>query len=167
LNSYKPYEHNFLGRTSLKKFLRRNQPKPTNLEQENTKIALTRLKNRGWGSARTFFLVGIPFVGCLNFRREISDSLQKESAQTDPPKPRKHLTRLKNQYWGSVLPPRRGLGWVAGVKHGCQHQISTPRTFSQANLMKKPGYVVGTPAGLGIVRSQGRRGYPGVPGKKR
>ena len=31
------------------------------------------------------FSAGIPFVVCLNLMQEISDSLQKESAQTEPP----------------------------------------------------------------------------------
>ena len=50
--------------------------------------------------SESFFM--IPFVGCLHLGQEISDSTQKESAQTDPPGLRKHPKTV------SVPPPGGG-----------------------------------------------------------
>ena len=48
------------------------------------------------------FSAGIPFVVCLNLMREISDSLQKESAQTEPPGLRKHPKTVSVPPWGGA-----------------------------------------------------------------
>ena len=59
-------------------------------DQARTSIKIFWPNFLGGGAekAPTFFS-RIPFVGCLNLCQEKSDSLQKESAQTDLPRPRK------------------------------------------------------------------------------